>query len=150
MATARNSRARALAVDVKPVAPKRGPVIAPEMIKLAQETMIANAAKNKATRDEKKSKEALHKKMIQTDTKQFSFTVEIEGAFQSCEAVIAAGTKEYIDVEKLRKLVDEPTFMKIISATKGATVEFAGENIAIKATSTADTPEALSVSKIKE
>jgi hypothetical protein len=153
MATAAPRRARALQVEAPakaPVAPAGAKSKAtPKMVKLAQDVLIANAVKNKGTRDEKKNKEALNKEMIAADVTRFDFTVELEGAFLACEAVIAEGVSEYIDVALLRTLVDDDTFMKIVGATKGKTKEFAGENILLKVTKEEKTPAALSVNKVK-
>lgn len=153
-AAAAPRRSRALQIDTPVKAIPGGAAVqgaaTPAMVSLAQAVIIANGVKNKSTSDEKKAKEALNKLMIAGDVKKFTFTVEVAGAFQSCEATIETSIGEYIDVKLLRGLVDDATFMKIVSATKGDTKELAGENIVIKTTRTVTKPEALFVKKIKE
>jgi hypothetical protein len=148
-------RARSRALNLSP-APVVQPVAKPgvvaatvEMIKLAQDERRANALKNKATRDEKEANEKLNKLMNEKGVKSFSFTVELDGAFTNCTAQIAGGTKDVIDVALLRTLVDEPTFLKIVSATKGAIETHAGKNMVVKVTKTEATPEALKIGKVK-
>lgn len=147
---ARRSRALNLtaAPVVQPVA--NVPVGATEqMIKLAQDAIVANAAKNKATRDEKSAIESLNKLMIEGGIKHFPFTTTIAGTVTKAEAVIAAGEKDVIDVALLRTLVDDATFMKIVKATKGDIETHCGKNMVIKVTSTKTTEEELKIKKVK-
>ena len=152
-APAPRARSRALnlapAPVVQPVAKPGAAAASAEMVTMAQAVLKANAAKNASSKIEKDTSEKLNKLMLDKGVKSFAFTVELGGAFINAEAKIEGGKKDVIDVALLKTLVDEQTFMKIVSATKGAIETHAGKNMVIKVTKTEDTPEALKIAKVK-
>ena len=117
------------------------------MLALAEDTFEANARKNKASRDESNSKKKLHKAMLQSNVRRFEFDGEFEGSVTPAEAIITEDTVEVLDVEKLRALVDEETFMQVISATKTAVEKFCGEDIVMQASVPVTKPASLKVRK---
>lgn len=119
----------------------------PEMLALAEETFEANARKNKASREEANAKKKLHKAMLQSNVRHFNFDGEFEGAVTPAEAVIAEDTVEVLDVHKLKALLDEETFMQVISATKTAVEKFAGEDVVMQASVPLVKPASLKVRK---
>lgn len=97
--------------------------------------VIANTLKNAADRQAVAAKKALHGAMARAGVKAFpGIDVEMDGVKVRADAVIEAQESEKIDVAKLRTLVDEATFMKIISATKTAVDTHAGRNITVAST----------------
>jgi hypothetical protein len=152
----RPRRSRALQTEARATVVQPGanvqdaPGATPAMVAIAQKVVALNATKNLASSEEKKAVLALNKLMIGADLKQFPFTVEVKGAFQACEAIIEETKGEYIDVTVLRSLVDDATFMKIVAAAKGKTVELAGENVALKATRPETKPASLKIRKVTE
>jgi hypothetical protein len=100
--------------------------------KLSKEAFVANKAKNKASNDEKKARERLYSLMSDNDIDNFSFSAQIDGDSYTLQSVIKTSTTSYIDINKLKDLVDHETFMKIIEAKKGKVQTFAGDDIAVR------------------
>jgi hypothetical protein len=146
------SRARALQMEPT-VAPRTRTRTrsgaTPEMIALAQQAIAANKTANAASSQSRKDTKALHKLMSQAGVSQFQFEAEFNGASFPAEAVIAPIAVDVISVEKLRALVDDDTFMKIVKATKGAVEEHAGTHIAIQTTVTEERPADLKIKEVK-
>lgn len=95
-----------------------------------------NQLSNKHKRAADKARKALLVEMADAKQDPFSFTTTIDGKRQTLDVEIAAGTAVQVDVAKLRKLVDEKTFMSIISASKTAIVDAVGTVIADQCTKT--------------
>ncbi len=87
----------------------------------------------------KKSSEAVRKKLFaELETAGidgFSFeTTDAAGNKLRLAVEVKTPDKEWIDVAKLRALVDEATFFKIVTASKKAVEDFADKSIAVRAT----------------
>jgi hypothetical protein len=147
------ARGRALAMDA-PAAPRErtrqtAPAVPATVVELAQQAFAANQEKNKATSAEKAAQKALNKAMVAANIDRFDFTGSFNGANIPAEAVIEETPCDVIDVNVLRTLVDDDTFMRIVSATKTACDAEAGENTTIRATKTIVKPASLKVRKKK-
>ena len=82
----------------------------------------SNAFGSLATADRKK----LYARMKECELKDFKFDTTIEGSSVKLSAVVATPESTVIDTSLLRKIVDEETFMKIVSATKTSVEKYAG------------------------
>lgn len=120
-----------------------------ELVTLLQNYAQANAVKNAGTRDEKKAKDALNKKMIELDRASFQAKVMVDGNLIDYEAKIEETEVDEIDVRALRNLCSDEQFMSIISATKSAVEAALGKNAVLMVTKKVTKPAALSVSKVK-
>lgn len=152
---AARERAR-IAEEVQPVAnSETAPVIGHnsdnEAFKLKlSEYWVANTVANKAKRDAEIAKKSLNDWMIGNNITSDSEFVDMpNGARVKVAASISETDEEYMDVEKLHKLVDDAQFMSIISATKTAVTAIAGTNIMIQATATRTKPASLSIKELK-
>jgi len=111
---------------------------------------LANSASNAHKRAADAQKRDLHKAMIAAGTKDASARVTMpDGTVELVEAKIDAPEEEIISVARLRTLVDDETFMKIVSATKTAVTAHAGTNIVLKATVTVEGKEDLRIKKVR-
>lgn len=116
------------------------------------EYFLSAKAKNEATNKEKKLREKLLKTMKDRGikSKRFEFKDEKTGkVLYNLSAVVAAPESEKADVAKLFKIVGPDLFLKVVSATKKAIVEFCGEAVftQVKVPHTGD--ENVTVSVIK-
>lgn len=151
------TRIRAMNTSPAPAAPIRsrarpatngGPTT--DMIAKAREAFLKNKEANAATSAAGKAVKELAKLMAQGDVTEFEFTASTPtGASVPARAAIEETVSDEISVEKLRLLVDEATFMRIVKAAKGAVEAECGEHIAIKATATVTKPAALKVKEAK-
>lgn len=114
---------------------------------LIQDFARANAAKNKATSDEKRARGLVHAELIAQGKEAHQALCEIDGNRIAFAAVIAAGTKDVIDVEELRKICSEEQFLKIISATKQAVETALGKNAVLVCTRQVTTPPDLKIAR---
>lgn len=111
---------------------------------------VATVAANAMTREAKKAKDALNEWMVGNNVTSDSAFVDMpNGSRIKVIANIQEVSEDYMDIHKLQKLVDESTFMSIISATKTAVESIAGTNIVISATSTRMKPATLSIKEMK-
>lgn len=135
------STARSRAVDLSTPSPtpvvrsrSRAPVAlvqsaaTPAMITLAQVSFRENAKMNAAKREAEKAKKELNILMANAGVDKFD--VDVDGA--ACEAVIEATVGNAVDVLKLRDLVSEEVFYRIIAATQSAVENEVGKNILMK------------------
>lgn len=106
----------------------------PSMVDLLRNYWTANRMSNTANRIADKAKRDLHKAMAAAGVTEFSETVVVDGGASMVEAKIDSPNQEVISVEKLRQIVDDATFMRIVKATKTAVVAEAGTNVAVMAT----------------
>lgn len=120
----------------------------PKMVETAQAFYAANKSKNKASAAEGKAKKALHKDMIAGNVREFQFDAAFEGSTTPMKAVIDEDTVEVMDVAKLRQLVSDEDFMKIVSATKTAVTEIAGEHIVMQCAVDLVKPPSLKLRKV--
>lgn len=149
-------RARRLMVDTTPVVvqPVATPVVAidrevlAELEVLAGQQFVANKAKNKYNREADALEKVLYKKMLTAGIRDFITSVAVDGGVARIEAKISAPEGETISVEKLRTLVDDETFMKIVSATKKAVTDEAGTNVTVACTVPVPGKEGLRVKEV--
>jgi hypothetical protein len=120
--------------SVQHVAPLTKATATDAMVDLLRNYWTANRASNTANRIADKAKRDLHKAMSAAGVTEMMETIVIEGGAALVEAKIESPNQEVISVEKLRQLVDETTFMRIVKATKTAVVAEAGTNVAVMAT----------------
>lgn len=119
-----------------------------KMLEDAQAFYEANKSKNKASSAETKAKNTLHKDMIRGSVSEFEFDATFEGSTTPMKAVIDEDTVEVMDVAKLRQLVSEEDFMKIVSATKTAVKDIAGEHIVMQCAVELTKPASLKLRKV--
>lgn len=119
---------------VQPVARQTQVEVDAQMLELARTFFTANKASNALNRQADAARKALHKQMLSNGVTTFRTAVEIDGAVAQIEAKIDQPEAETISVEKLRTLVDDQTFMRIVSATKTAVTAHAGTNVMVAAT----------------
>jgi hypothetical protein len=109
----------------------------------------ANTVANAAGRQAEAAKKALATAMAQANSKRVSTNVALEnGAVVPVVAEVTAEPGEVVSVAKLRGLVDDETFMKIVSATKTAVTQHAGTNVLIQSTVTVVGNESLKIRKV--
>lgn len=120
-----------------------------QLAQLAREAFIANKHSNAFARTANSARSALYKKMLAQNVKSLSTTVDYEGSVLSIEARISAPEQDMISVDKLRTLVDDETFMKIVSATKTAVTQYAGTNVCIASTVTGHAKEDLRIKEVE-
>lgn len=154
--TPRRIRSRRLMVEpevtttvAQPVATETTVAADPPMRELLRDYFVANKLKNASNRAAERAKELLHKRMLEGGVRQFQTQVQIDGSTAVVEARIFAPEKEMISVEKLRTLVDDATFMKIVSATKQSVTAYAGSNVVVASTVSYTDDETLSIKEIK-
>lgn len=120
------------------------------LVRIVSAYHLANSASNAHKRQADAQKRDLHKAMIAAGTKHVSARVTMpDGNIEVVEANIDAPEQEIISVAILRTLVDDETFMKIVSATKTATTAHAGTNIVLKSTVTVEGKEDLRIAKVR-
>jgi hypothetical protein len=90
--------------------------ISKEMLDLATEHFRQNEIKNKATAECKKLYTKLNMLMNEVGAENFDF--EVDGV--KAEAIIEASKENVVDVEKLRKRVDDATFMELVDISQTA------------------------------
>lgn len=142
--TIRSRRVVETQPEVQPVAQPTNQLEA-----LAREFFIANKASNAFSRTAASARSSLYKKMLADNIRSFTATIEYQGAMLPIEARISAPEQDVISVEKLRTLVDDETFMKIVSATKTAVTQYAGTNVCIAATVTGHAKEDLRIKEVE-
>jgi hypothetical protein len=116
---------------------------------LARAVFKANKEKNAATRVETESRKTLYKEMKNAGIKQFTTVAVVDGKRVTLEADIDAPTRVEIDVRVLRKLVDEETFLSIVSATQSSIKEHAGEAVMRRCATTTEGTENVTVKAAK-
>jgi len=97
------------------------------LIELAKSTYKAKVAKNQASREETNTRKSLYKEMKHSGIKQFQTDAIVDGKKVTLEVDIDAPDRVVVDAATLLKLVDEETFLQIVSATQTAVKEHAGE-----------------------
>lgn len=143
--TIRSRQIPSVRENVQPVAQP----VSDEMLDLARKFFVENKESNAHSRLAASARTALHKKMVSANIKSFTTTVEYEGSLLSVEARISAPEQDMISVDKLRSLVDDETFMKIVSATKTAVTQYAGTNVCMASTVTGNAKEDLRIKEVE-
>lgn len=102
---------------------------------LARSAYIAGVEKNRAGREEERSRKELFTQCEQLGLERFCFaTTNAKHEAMRLEVEVLTPERDSIDVKLLRELVDEETFLRVVSAAKKAVEEQAGKEIAVKAT----------------
>lgn len=105
------------------------PTATKDMQVLAMSCFIQNRVKNDASRDESKNRQSLYKAMKEGKVRAFTVRGQIEEKPVVLDVEIATPSSMVVNIDLLRKEVDEATFLKIVSATQAAVKEHAGEAI---------------------
>lgn len=101
----------------------------------ARTFFLENAAMNAAKRKSEAERKALFAELERAGIAEFSFaTTDSEGKKVRLEVKVETPAAESIDVAILRTLVDDATFMRIVSASKKAVQEEAGKSVEVRAT----------------
>lgn len=118
-----------------------------EMITHAQAAHEANKKKNEASRAETKAKKVLSKLIAQVEgLSNFAITV----AGKIVDVTWATGSKEVVDVTKLRKIVkDDNALFAILSVSKADVEAAYGSNVANGALTTGATDHKLTIKERK-
>jgi hypothetical protein len=146
---------RALNTSDTTVAPVRvrsprvvGPT--PDMVAKAREAFLANKQANAASQRARAATKELAKAMSKANIDNFEFMAELpSGGAVQARAAIEPVICDVISVEKLRGMIDDATFMRVVKATQGAVKEECGEHIAFKAMVTEERPPELKIKEIK-
>ncbi|MCA1807452.1 MAG: hypothetical protein LC687_06370 [Actinobacteria bacterium] len=110
-------------------------------MKEAARTYFAeNTVSNTHKRAADKARKQLLVEMADAKQEPFTFTTTIDGKRHTLDVAVDQGAVLEVDVAKLKTLVDDKTFMAIISATKGAIVKQAGTVIADQCTKSVPGP----------
>lgn len=146
MSTSVRKRVRAVEGGKTEVAPE-APL---ELRRLAADHYRSNEQANAAALAAKKARTELYAGMKKLGLKDFNFTTTIDGKKLNLTSMIAAGrSTTVIDVVKLSKLVDEETFIKIVSASVTNVTTFAGTEIVAQCGQTVVGAENVSVKPTK-
>jgi hypothetical protein len=143
------ARTRTRALDLQPVANDNLAEKQAAAVHALQAFWASNVASNAAASAARKAKADLQKAMDAAQMSSATAMVDLGSKTVTVNAVIEETEAEFIDVVKLKGLVDEATFLKIIKATKTDVVNFVGNNVAVMATSTMKKPADLKVKEVK-
>ena len=103
---------------------------------LAVRFYTENKKKNAADRAATKARKELLTAMQEKGLKTKDLECMVDGKEVKLTAKVATGTKTVIDIKKLKGLVDERTFMAIISASQTSVEKFGGKHIATQCSTT--------------
>jgi hypothetical protein len=142
-------RSRSRDLDLNPVANDSRAEQEARVLHALSSFWKANAAANNAASLARKAKTDLQKAMDEAKMERAATIVDLGTKTVSVEATILPSEADYIDVLKLKGLVDDATFMKIIKATKTDVIAHAGNNVAVMATATLQKPADLKVKEVK-
>ncbi len=105
-------------------------IVTEGMRALAREVYVANKAKNKAASLEKKAQTKLNQLIASaTDGKALTFTDVSGGDGKTLDVTYAQGSRDVIDIAKLRKLASDASFMLSIKSSRKSVVDNCGNNI---------------------
>lgn len=147
--------ARALNTEPTPIRQRArtpGTVARPtaEMVNKAQDAFYATKQANAAASAARKATSELAKLMAKAGIDVFTFQGETPtGSTVPVRAAIEPIPTDVIDVNVLRTLVDDATFMRVIKATKGDVENECGSHIVMKATATIEKPAELKIKEVK-
>lgn len=109
----------------------------------------SNIEKNRHARGEKAAATTTEKLLRDWGLTSFTYSATFGGKTRTIEAKIGAKVGERLNMQKLRQLVDDETFMKIVSATKDAVVDNAGTNVLVQITETVTFSDQFSIKAAK-
>jgi hypothetical protein len=111
---------------------------------------LANTESNRMKGIAEKAKKVVNEKMLLAQVTEAKAMVTLSnGGTVPVIATILPTDVEVVSVSRLKDLVDAETFMRIISATKTATVAIAGENIYLASKVNETKPAAIAISAVK-
>lgn len=96
-----------------------------ELLQLTEEFYTANKEANAAKAKADKAKKALDRLMSQNEIDRVD--TEVDGV--AVEALYEGGTENVVDIQALRKLVGEQTFLEIVSASQKSVSDHLGDNV---------------------
>ena len=109
---------------------QRGSVVPKEILDLATELFTLNWTQNKAKRNYDKTRTLLYQKMKEAGIQSFELKgVGEDGKLVDCDALIGAAVGTVVSISKLRKLVSDEQFLKIVSASNKAVTDIVGTAI---------------------
>lgn len=123
-------RVRALDTGDQPAAQSTVPAKVKELaVTTYTNNQKANEHKRKHDKARKELTGVLADRKAAGDDFEFNFGTTIEGKRVNLEVGMTEGETTSVDIAKLRQLVGEENFMKIVSATMGAIKEVAGQTV---------------------
>jgi hypothetical protein len=115
----------------RPISVDGGAPKATAAMKAAARAYFAHSkAKNREEAAGNKERKKLLTMMEDAKVTDFSMQTTVDGKHVSLDVSVGAPVRNVIDVERLKDLVDEKTFMKIIGASVAAVTDHAGKVIA--------------------
>jgi hypothetical protein len=122
----------------------------PEELKnSAKEVFKLNKQMNEATRAHDKARRDLYAQQKESGITSFTCDAIIDGKKITLDSTISTPQRLVVDVAVLRRLVDEETFMKCVSATQKSVVDEAGKAIFDRCSNSVEGTEAVSVKAAK-
>lgn len=113
--------------------------------KLCTEVYAANKLQNSTKNDYEKKRKILNGELATRsqagETVEFTFDAVVDGKKIRLETSFKEGSKTSVDIVKLRQLVGDEAFMKIVSATVAAIKEVAGQTVLDQVSKTTKTGE---------
>lgn len=116
---------------------------------LAKDVFKLNKEQNALKREHDKKRRELYAVQKAEGITTFTCDAIVDGKKVTIESTIATPQRQTVDVELLRDLVDEATFMKIVSATQKSVVDEAGKAVFDRCAKTVDGTEAVNVKAAK-
>ena len=128
MATTETTGTAATIVRPRPraVNAEKKPMVTTAMKALARSFHTHTQERNSADTKAKKARKELLADMADAGISEFSMTTKVGDKAVTLDVSIDTPQLVSVDVKKLRSLVDEELFMKIVSATKTSVVDHAG------------------------
>jgi len=120
-----------------------------ELKSKAKEVFKLNNEKNKFDRQFSKARRELFAAQEEAGVTSFTCDAIIDGKKVTIESKIETPQRQVVDIELLRGLVDEDTFLKIVSATQKSVVDNAGKAIFDRCAKTVDGTRAVNVKAAK-
>lgn len=118
----------------------------PEYIATLRELVAANAEKRKATREESAAKKTIGKQMAEAGKDMIRG--EVDG--RTYEVTNRESEADVVDVDKLFKLVDLPTFLSMVTVSQSAVKEACGSNVLSACLRTEKRPASIKLTEIKD
>lgn len=100
-----------------------------EVTGLMKTVYTENAKQNEHKRKHDSARKSLLGKLQEAEEVKVVAEVEVSRKKVTLVAQVATGTSQVVDVAKLKKLVSEEQFMRIVSATQKAIKEEVGESV---------------------
>lgn len=108
----------------------------------------SNTKANKYSSAARKSRASLYKEMCEMDISQFFIKIDTPDGVVTLKASRDTSTRVVVDVEKLREILDDRTFMKVISASQTAVKAEVGTSTLAEVSVEVEGAENVNVKKI--